>query len=132
MAQTKKSRLQQLKSNTEYLSEAINLIKKKIDEVKEYMDTNDWKNKSNQKEREDEFKFQSGLVDNYISWSTQYAELSGVVALAEESIKENEQAKELRKGSFESPFASHLKNGDLEDDEDDESDSKNNVEYYED
>ena len=96
-----------------YVEHCLELLKARIDECNDYMNTVRWSNKDNQKEMEDEFKFQSGLLNNYISWLNQYSELSGMIDELKE-LTNTDEDKELRKGSTKSAYAEMVKRGELE------------------
>jgi hypothetical protein len=70
---------------------------------------------------EKEFKFQSGLFNNYITWITQYADLSGMVATLKD-LTDTGDTKDIRKGSSKSKYAEMVKEGKLDDDNEYEED----------
>lgn len=103
-----------IKPHVDYVEHCLDLLKQRIDECNDYMNTVKWTEQPSQKDMEVEFKFQSGLLNSYISWLNQYTELSNMVSTLSELTKTDE-SKETRKGSSRSVYAEMLKNGELED-----------------
>ena len=103
----------ELKPHIDYLDDCLALLKTKVGEAKEYLTDVRWQDLGGSEEREKEFKFQSTLVNNYVAWLNDYAKLSGLVDALNELNKSEE--KEVRKGSFRSPFAEMVKGGELDD-----------------
>ena len=94
--------------HVQYMDHCLELLRDRIDECNDYMNTVKWSEKGDQKEREDEFKFQSGLLNSYINWLNQYTELSGMVSQLKE-LTQTEDDKETRKGSVRSAYAEMVK-----------------------
>ena len=104
----------ELKPHIDYLDHCLDLLKTRLDDCNDYLNTVKWTDKNDSDSMEKEFKFQSGLFNNYINWITQYAELSGMVSTLKE-LTNTETKKEVRKGSATSEYAEMLKAGALND-----------------
>lgn len=103
-----------LKPHIDYIEHCLELLRDKIDECNDYMNSIKWSEKNTQDEMEKEFKFQAGLFNNYITWITQYADLSGMVSTLKE-LTNTGDTKDVRKGSSKSAYAEMLKEGKLDD-----------------
>lgn len=113
------ARNKDLKPHIDYVDHCLELLKNKIEDCNDYLNTVKWTDKENQDEMEKEFKFQSGLLNSYINWITQYADLSGMVSQLKEFTKTDE-TKDIRKGSNRSAFAEMNKAGEFDDEEEDD------------
>ena len=105
----------QLKPHIDYLDDCLALLRQKIGESKEYLDDVRWQDLDSADDRDKEFKFQANLLDKYVAWLSEYARLSGIIEKLNEL--EGTDEKEIRKGSFRSPFAEMNKNGEFDDNE---------------
>lgn len=97
-----------LDPHVEYLDECLSLLRQKIGENREYLDTVRWQDLQDEN-REREFKFQAELMTKYVSWLNEYARLSGIVEAFQEMT--GAEDKEVRKGSFKSSYAEMIKEG---------------------
>lgn len=102
----------QLKPHVDYIDETLDLLRQKIGEMREYLDDVRWQDLTEADDREKEFKFQATLLNQYVSWLTEYTRISGMVEALNEINMTDE--KEVRKGSSRSAFAEMIKNGDIE------------------
>jgi hypothetical protein len=110
-----------LTPHIDYVEHCLELLKDRLEDCNDYLNTVKWTEKDNQDDMEKEFKFQSGLFNNYITWITQYADLSGMVSTLKD-LTNTGDVKEVRKGSNKSAYADMLKSGELDDKNDDDND----------
>lgn len=110
------AKIKDLKPHNDYVEHCLELLKDKLEDCNDYLNTVKWTDKENQDDMEKEFKFQSGLLNNYITWISQYADLSGMVSQLKEFTKTDE-IKDVRKGSNRSAYADMVKGGELDDEE---------------
>lgn len=103
-----------LSPHIDYVEHCLDLLRDRLEDCNDYLNSVKWTEKDTQDEREKEFKFQAGLLTNYITWISQYADLSGMVAELKELTK-TEESKDIRKGSNKSAYADMVKAGDFED-----------------
>lgn len=111
------AKVKDLKPHVDYVEHCLELLRDKLDECNDYMNSIKWSEKNTQDEMEKEFKFQSGLFNNYITWISQYADLSGMVSQLKE-LNKTDETKDIRKGSSRSAFAEMNKAGELGEDND--------------
>lgn len=107
------AKVKELKPHIDYVEHCLELLRDKLQDCNDYLNTVKWTDKDNQEDMEKEFKFQSGLLNNYITWISQYADLSGMASSLKEFTKTDDE-KDVRKGSSRSAYAEMLKSGDLE------------------
>jgi hypothetical protein len=110
-----------LTPHIDYVEHCLDLLRDRLDECNDYMATVKWTEKNTEDEREKEFKFQAGLMNNYITWISQYADLSGMVSELKE-LTNTGDVKEVRKGSNKSAYADMLKAGELGEQQNDDDD----------
>lgn len=107
------AKVKELKPHIDYVEHCLELLRDKLQDCNDYLNTVKWTDKDNQEEMEKEFKFQSSLLNNYITWISQYADLSGMASSLKEFTK-TDDVKEVRKGSSRSAYAEMIKGGDLD------------------
>lgn len=106
-----------LKPHIDYVEHCLELLRDRLDECNDYMNDVKWSEKVTQDDREKEFKFQAGLFSNYITWISQYADLSGMISTLKE-LTNTGDTKDVRKGSSKSAYADMVKAGELEENKD--------------
>ena len=60
--------LKKLNPHIDYVEECLELLKDRLDDCNDYLNTVKWSEKETQDDMEKEFKFQAGLFNNYITW----------------------------------------------------------------
>lgn len=109
--------LKKLNPHIDYVEECLELLKDRLDDCNDYLNTVKWSEKETQDDMEKEFKFQAGLFNNYITWLSQYTDISGMITALKEFTHTTEDLKEVRKGSNKSAYAAMLKGGELDEEE---------------
>ena len=102
-----------IKPHIDYVEHCLDLLKDRLDDCNDYLNTTKWTEKDTQEEMDKEFKFQSGLFNNYITWITQYADLSGMLSTLKE-LTQTDENKDVRKGSNRSAYAEMMKSGEID------------------
>lgn len=105
-----------LNPHIDYVEHCLELLKDRLEDCNDYLNTVKWTEKETQDEMEKELKFQAGLFNNYITWITQYADLSGMVSTLKE-LTNTGDTKEIRKGSSKSAYAEMLRAGEFGDED---------------
>lgn len=98
--------------HVDYLDECLAVLKQKTNEAKQYLENVRWQDLETAEEREKEFKFQSSLTSQYVTWLNEYAKLSGITEKLTELL--GTQEKDVRKGSYKSVYATMLKDGEFD------------------